>query len=43
MKLPAVAIAALFACGVVLAQTPWFAGRIPSHTYSQLALPALLS
>ena len=33
MKLPAVAIAALFACGVVLGQTPWLAGRISSHTY----------
>ena len=33
MKLPAVAIAALFACGVVLGQTRWLAERIPSHTY----------
>jgi competence protein ComEC len=33
MKLPAVAIAVLFACGVVLGQTPWLAERIPSHTY----------
>ncbi len=33
MKLPAVAIAALFACGVVLGQAPWFAERISSHIY----------
>jgi competence protein ComEC len=33
MRLPAVAIAALFACGVVLGQTPWFAHREFSHTY----------
>ncbi|HTQ59907.1 MAG TPA: DNA internalization-related competence protein ComEC/Rec2 [Candidatus Solibacter sp.] len=31
MRLPAVALAALFACGVVLGQTPWFAGSISSH------------
>ena len=33
MKLPAVAIAALFACGVVLGQTAWLAERISTHTY----------
>jgi competence protein ComEC len=33
MRLPAVAIAALFACGVVLGQSPWFAERVSSHVY----------
>jgi competence protein ComEC len=33
MRLPAVAIAALFACGVVLGQTPWFAHRDFSHAF----------
>jgi competence protein ComEC len=33
MRLPAVAIAALFACGVVLGQTSWFAERVCSHVY----------
>jgi competence protein ComEC len=33
MKLPAVAIAALFACGVVLGQASWFAERVSSHVY----------
>jgi competence protein ComEC len=33
MRLPAVAIAALFACGVVLGQTSWFAERISSRGY----------
>jgi hypothetical protein len=33
MRLPAVAIAALFACGVVLGQAPWFAERVSSHIY----------
>ena len=33
MRLPAVAIAALFACGVVLGQAPWFAERVSSHVY----------
>ena len=31
MRLPAVAIAALFACGVVLGQSPWFAQQVSSH------------
>ncbi|MHB8499614.1 MAG: DNA internalization-related competence protein ComEC/Rec2 [Candidatus Acidiferrales bacterium] len=30
MRLPAVAIAALFACGVVLGQAPWFAQQVSS-------------
>jgi competence protein ComEC len=33
MRLPAVAIAALFACGAVLGQTLWFAHRDFSHAY----------
>ncbi|MGC1618615.1 MAG: ComEC/Rec2 family competence protein [Candidatus Acidiferrum sp.] len=33
MRLPAVALAALFVCGAVLGQAPWFAERISSHTY----------
>jgi len=33
MRLPAVAIAALFACGAVLGQAPWFSERVPSHVY----------
>jgi competence protein ComEC len=33
MRLPAVAIAALFACGAVLGQSPWFAARVSSHVY----------
>jgi hypothetical protein len=33
MRLPAVAIAALFACGVVLGQAPWIAERVSSHVY----------
>jgi competence protein ComEC len=33
MRLPAVAIAALFACGVVLGQAPWFAERVSSQVY----------
>jgi hypothetical protein len=33
MRLPAVAIAALLACGVVLGQAPWFAERVSSHLY----------
>jgi competence protein ComEC len=33
MRLPAVAIAALFACGVVLGQTLWIAHRDFSHVY----------
>jgi competence protein ComEC len=33
MKLSAVAIAALFACGVVLVQVTWFAERVSSHAY----------
>lgn len=33
MRLPAAAIAALFACGVVLGQAPWFAVRVPSDAY----------
>jgi competence protein ComEC len=33
MRLPAVAIAALFACGVVLGQATWFAERVSSHAY----------
>jgi competence protein ComEC len=33
MRLPTVAIAALFACGVVLGQAPWFAERVSSQVY----------
>ena len=33
MRLPAVAIAALFACGVVLGQAAWFAERVSSRPY----------
>jgi competence protein ComEC len=33
MRLPAVAIAALFARGIVLGQAPWFAERVSSHLY----------
>lgn len=33
MKLPAVAIAALFVCGVVLGQAPWLAERASSHIF----------
>ncbi|MGB8476241.1 MAG: hypothetical protein WCE61_19335 [Candidatus Acidiferrum sp.] len=44
MRLPAVAIAALFACGVVLGQAPWFAERVSSHVYIAIgfALAAIL-
>jgi competence protein ComEC len=38
MRLPAVAIAALFACGVVLGQAPWFAERVSSHLYLAIGL-----
>jgi hypothetical protein len=33
MRFRAVAIAALFACGVVLGQAPWFAERVSWHVY----------
>jgi competence protein ComEC len=33
MRLPAVAIAAFFACGVVLGEAPWFAERVSSQVY----------
>lgn len=33
MRLPAVALAAVFACGAVLGQTQWFAERASSHVY----------
>ncbi len=33
MKLPAVALAVLFACGVVLGQAPWFSQRVSAHLY----------
>jgi hypothetical protein len=33
MRLPAVAIAALFACGAMLGQSSWFAARVSSHVY----------
>jgi len=33
VRLPAVAIAALFACGIVLGQSPWFAARVSSHVF----------
>jgi competence protein ComEC len=36
MRLPAVAIAALLACGVVLGQAPWFAERVSSHLYQAI-------
>ena len=35
MRLPAVAIAALFACGVVLGQSSWFAQQVSSHVCSR--------
>lgn len=33
MRLPGVAIAALFSCGAVLGQAPWFSERVSSHVY----------
>jgi competence protein ComEC len=44
MRLPAVALAALFACGAVLGQAPWFAERVssPSYIVSGFACAALL-
>ncbi|HEY2546998.1 MAG TPA: DUF4131 domain-containing protein, partial [Candidatus Acidoferrum sp.] len=33
MKLPAVAIAAVFACGAVFGQAGWFAQRVSSHVF----------
>jgi hypothetical protein len=33
MRLPAIAIAALFACGAMLGQPSWFAARVSSHVY----------
>jgi len=41
MRLPAVAIAELFACGVVLGQTPWFAERVSSHVYLAIGFAAV--
>ena len=37
MRLPAVALAALFACGVVLGQAGCFAQRVSSHIYLTIA------
>jgi len=44
MRLPAVALAAVFACGAVLGQTQWFAERASSHVYlaAGLALAGFL-
>lgn len=36
MRLPAVAIAALFACGVVLGQVSWLAERVSAHLYMEI-------
>jgi competence protein ComEC len=36
MRLPAVAIAAVFACGVVLGQAQWFGERASSHVYIEI-------
>jgi competence protein ComEC len=41
MRLPAVAIAALFACGAVLGQSSWFAERIFSHVYLAIAFASV--
>lgn len=38
MRLPAVAIAALFASGVVLGQASWFAQRVSSHNCIEIGL-----
>ncbi len=39
--MPAVAIAALFACGVVLGQASWFAERVSSHVYLAVGFAAV--
>jgi competence protein ComEC len=41
MRLPAVAIAALFACGVVLGQSSGFAERISSHVFLAIGFAAV--
>jgi|HubBroStandDraft_6_1064221.scaffolds.fasta_scaffold11286_2 competence protein ComEC len=41
MRLPAVAIAAVFAGGAVLGQTPWFAQRVSSHIFFSIGFVAL--
>jgi competence protein ComEC len=41
MRLPAVAIAALFGCGVVLGQASWFAQQASSRTYTASGLACL--
>ena len=42
MRLPAVAIAALFGCGVVLGQASWFAGRVSSPIYIRIGFASLV-
>jgi competence protein ComEC len=42
MRLPAVAIAALFACGVVLGQSSWFAERVSSHVFIAIGFAAVI-
>jgi competence protein ComEC len=41
MRLSAVAIAAFFACGVVLGQTSWFAERVTSHVFIAIGLASV--
>ena len=41
MRLPAVAIAALFACGAVLGQAQWFAQRTSSHVFLLIGFVAV--
>jgi competence protein ComEC len=41
MRLPAVAIAAVFACGAVLGQAQWFSQRASSHIYLAAGLTAV--
>ena len=41
MRLPAVAIAALFACGAVLGQMNWFARGVSSHVFFSIGFVAL--
>jgi competence protein ComEC len=40
VRLPAVAFAALFACGVVLGQAQWFVQRVSSHVYLPIGFVA---
>lgn len=41
MRLPAVAIAALFACGAMLGQMHWFAQGVSSHVFFSIGFAAL--